>query len=274
MHNPAPRVLVFDSGVGGLSVAREVFLLHPQCQLHYLADNAYFPYGLKPDELLTQRIIHVLSQAIAQLQPHLVVVACNTASTLALTALRQRFDLPFVGVVPAIKPAAGLTQTGTIGLLATPATIARPYTQQLIADFAPNATVLRYGSSRLVTLAEAFLAGQTLNREALQAELNGLLQQPGGEAMDPLVLACTHFPLLKAQLMAISPRPLHWVDSGQAVAKRVGSYLPQSAASPPAPCLTLPVYHTGPLTSAQALPVEIARYFQAQLVVSLRYFPV
>lgn len=239
----------------------------------YLADNAYFPYGLKDDALLTQRLLTLFEQAISALNPSLVVVACNTASTIGLSALRQRFSVPFVGVVPAIKPAAALTQTGTIGLLATPATIARPYTQQLIQDFAPHAKVLRYGSSQLVSMAEHWLAGSRLCPNALLTELNGLLQQPCGDQIDTLVLACTHFPLLKQALMDVAPRPLHWVDSGHAVAKRLAHYLPAQLPHNPS-AHPLHFYHTAPLTAPTALPVAITQYFQSPVVVNLRLFPV
>lgn len=226
---PAPchHVLVFDSGLGGLSIAREIIATAPQCRISYLADTAFFPYGTKSDAALIHRIEEVLTKAIGQLAPDIVVIACNTASTLALQHLRERFRLPFVGVVPAIKPAAGLSATKTLGLLATPATVSRPYTAQLIADFAGDCQVIRFGSHTLVASAEASLCGLAPAAAHIEQELAGLLGQPGGDQIDTIVLACTHFPLLAKHLKEAAPQIRHWVDSGAAVARQVGVWLQQ-----------------------------------------------
>lgn len=216
------HILVFDSGLGGLSVAREIIRAQPQCRISYLADTAYFPYGTKNDAELIARIDTLMEQAIRTLAPDIIVIACNTASTLALAHLRCRFTQPFVGVVPAIKPAAGLSHSKTLGVLATPATIIRPYTAQLIADFAGDCRVVTFGSQALVSMAEAVLCGLQPPIEAIERELDGLFEQPQGANMDTIVLACTHFPLLGGILKQAAPHIRHWVDSGAAVARQVG----------------------------------------------------
>lgn len=221
------HVLVFDSGLGGLSIAREIIAAEPHCHISYLADTAYFPYGTKSDGELIARIEAVIEKALLLLAPDIVVIACNTASTLALSHLRQRFNLPFVGVVPAIKPAAGLSATKTLGLLATPATVSRPYTAQLIADFAGDCRVIRFGSHSLVATAEASLCGVAPAPLQIEQELAGLFAQTAGGDIDTIVLACTHFPLLTHSLKQAAPHIRHWVDSGAAVARQVGVWLRQ-----------------------------------------------
>src|SRR5690606_36569535 len=213
-----PRVLVFDSGVGGLSILAEIRARVPHCELVYACDNGAFPYGTKGEEELVARVDWVLKALIRATAPDIVVVACNTASTVALPHVHAHFQKPVVGVVPAIKPAAKLTQSGVIGLLATPATVARPYTLGLIADFASHCTVHRLGSARLVQIAEDKLRGQTPKTTEIRYIISPLLADP---ALDTLVLACTHFPLLRAELEAADPRPVQWVDSGEAIARRV-----------------------------------------------------
>ncbi|MEA3300008.1 MAG: glutamate racemase [Pseudomonadota bacterium] len=218
-----PRVLVFDSGVGGLSILAEIRARVPRCELVYACDNGAFPYGTKGEEELVARVDWVLKALIRATAPDIVVVACNTASTVALPHVRAHFQNPVVGVVPAIKPAAKLTHSGVIGLLATPATVARPYTLQLIADFASHCTVHRLGSARLVQIAEDKLRGQASDLAEIRDIISPLFTDP---ALDTLVLACTHFPLLRAELEAAAPRPVQWVDSGEAIARRVLDLLP------------------------------------------------
>lgn len=223
--NPAPskaRVLVFDSGVGGLSILTEIRQYIPGCELVYACDNAAFPYGTKGEEELVKRVDLVLKALIAQIDPDIVVVACNTASTVALPHIRNHFHKPVVGVVPAIKPAARLSQSRVIGLLATPATVSRPYTQQLIDEFAPDCTIIRVGSTELVQLAEQKLRGLAPDPEKLREIIAPLFANPH---TDTLILACTHFPLLRAELEAAAPRAIQWVDSGAAIARRVKSLL-------------------------------------------------
>jgi glutamate racemase len=167
----------------------------------------------------------VILAGIEATSADLVVVACNTASTLALDAVRAQVEIPVVGVVPAIKPAAALTQTGTIGLLATPKTVTRPYTDQLIAAFGAGKTVLRHGAVGLAGAAETKLAGETPDPQIFEAAIQGLFDQKGGEAIDVIVLACTHYPLVQAELETLAPHPVTWVDSGAAIARRTADLL-------------------------------------------------
>ncbi len=219
------NVLIFDSGVGGLSIVSEIRQLLPGLPLQYLMDSAAFPYGTKADDFLIQRILSVCTSAVRELNPDILVVACNTASTLALPALRQQLQRPVVGVVPAIKVAAGLSSSGQIGLLATPATVNRPYTDDLIREFAPHCEVRRFGSRELVQWAEDFIATGT-EATGLQAHLHNWLYQP--HPLSHVVLGCTHFPLLKPQLQQLFP-DIGWVDSGAAIARRVATLLGNQA---------------------------------------------
>lgn len=221
MVNDAKRVLVFDSGVGGLSVFDAIAASPHALELDYAADNAWLPYGLKSDAELQARVPALLSRLVAQWTPDAVVVACNTASTIALEAVRAALDVPVVGVVPPIKPAAAQTQTGTIGLLATPATVRRKYTDDLIAQFAADKTVVRFGSSALVAAAEHKLRGEPHDPAAITEAMEGLFGAPGGGEIDVVALACTHFPLLLQELSAAAPRACVWLDSGEAIARRV-----------------------------------------------------
>jgi len=214
-------ILVFDSGVGGLSVATEIRRLLPALSQHYLMDSAGFPYGIKDDASLTARVLEVCTQAVATHQPRLLVVACNTASTLALPALREALDIPVVGVVPALKVAANACPGGEIGLLATAATINRSYTDNLIRDFAGGCKVRRLGSTELVQWAEDWLA-YGREPEGLFEHLNSWLTQP--YPVGQVVLGCTHFPLLRGMLETLWPQ-VTWVDSGAAVARRVAQLL-------------------------------------------------
>ena len=225
MVNGVKRVLVFDSGVGGLSVFDAIAASGLALELDYAADNAWLPYGLKSDAELRARVPALLHSLVQQWAPDLVVVACNTASTIALDAVRAALPVPVVGVVPPIKPAAALTRTGVIGLLATPATVRRAYTNDLITQFAADKRVIRFGSSALVDTAERRLRGDTVDVAALAAEMQGLFGAPGGGEIDVVALACTHFPLIAHELAATATRPCVWLDSGEAIARRVGNLL-------------------------------------------------
>jgi glutamate racemase len=225
MVNAAKRVLVFDSGVGGLSVFDAIAASGHALELDYVADNAWLPYGLKSDAELKARVPALLKAMAAQWAPDIVVVACNTASTIALDEIRAALSVPVVGVVPPIKPAAALTRTGVIGVLATPATVRRAYTSDLIARFAANCRVIRFGSAALVEAAERKLRGETPDPSAITEAIEGLFGAPGGAEMDVVAQACTHFPLLTAELSAAAPRPCTWLDSGEAIARRAAHVL-------------------------------------------------
>jgi glutamate racemase len=225
MVNGARRVLVFDSGVGGLSVFDAIAASKHALVLDYASDNAWLPYGLKSDEELRARVPALLASLAAQWAPDVVVVACNTASTIALEQVRAALSVPVVGVVPPIKPAAALTKTGVIGLLATPATVRRKYTDDLIAQFAADKRMIRFGSSALVEAAEQKLKGGTPAPSAITEAMEGLFGAAGGPDVDVVALACTHFPLLGSELAAAAPRPVTWLDSGDAIARRVAHVL-------------------------------------------------
>lgn len=231
---PSPargRVLVFDSGVGGLTVASEIRALGPRLTVHYAADTGFFPYGDKSDEALRARLPVVAKALVAAVRPDVFVIACNTASTLALAEVRAALDIPVVGTVPAIKPAARLTETGTIGLLATPGTLRRAYTARLIEEFAAGKRVILHGSLELVNLAEAHARGEDVPVSAYAAAQAPLFEADGGDEIDTVVLACTHFPLVRGQLIATAPRPVSYIDSGAAIARQTIRVLPESTQS-------------------------------------------
>ncbi len=210
--------LIFDSGVGGLSVLHEILQLRPLLSFVYLADNAGLPYGDKTPEWLQHRVSAVIAAALQNYSPKLLVIACNTASTLVLPQIRSEVSFPVVGVVPAIKPAAALSKNRVIGLLATPGTVKRVYTDGLIQDFAKDCHVIRVGSSRLVELVERKLRGEVLPLDELRS-----ICQPFMESTpipDTIVLGCTHFPLVPTELQAVLPG-ITLVDSGAAIAQRV-----------------------------------------------------
>ncbi|MFT3728348.1 MAG: glutamate racemase [Terricaulis sp.] len=219
------RVLVFDSGVGGLSVFDAISRAGLALELDYVADNAWLPYGLKPDAALKARVPALLAALAAQWSPDAVVIACNTASTIALDEVRAALSIPVVGVVPPIKPAAALTKTGVIGVLATPATVRRPYTDDLIAKFANGTRVVRFGSAALVAAAEQKLRGEAVATDAIAEAIDGLFGATGDADVDVVALACTHFPLLAHELGAAAPRACSWLDSGDAIARRVAQVL-------------------------------------------------
>lgn len=213
-----PTVLVFDSGVGGLSVYDEVRKLLPDLHYIYAFDNEAFPYGEKPEQFIIERVLSIVEAVEKQHPLSLVIIACNTASTISLPALRTRFDFPVVGVVPAVKPAAKLTRNGVVGLLATRATVQRSYTHELISRFAHDCQILLLGSAELVEFAEAKLQGESVSEDALRKILRPWLKLP--EPPDTVVLGCTHFPLLTEELQHVLPDGTRLVDSGSAIARR------------------------------------------------------
>lgn len=214
-------LLFFDSGVGGLSVLAPTRALLPRAPLVYAADSAGFPYGTKSEEEIAARVPALLGRLAERYRPRLIVIACNTASTIALAHVRAALDIPIVGTVPAIKPAAELSKTRVIGVLGTEATVRQPYVDDLAARFAADCTVIRHGSAELVRLAEAKLHGETPDPERFRAVLRGLFDQPEGDRIDVIVNACTHFPLVEAELAATAPHPIAFVDGGPGIARRV-----------------------------------------------------
>ena len=221
MSSHAP-VLIFDSGVGGLSIFDAIQKYCPSLPLAFACDNEAFPYGPKEEHELVERVDAVLTTLIQHVQPSIVVIACNTASTVALPRLRAKFSVPFVGVVPAIKPAAQLSKTRRIGLLATPGTVKRAYTHHLMREFAADCAFISVGSTALVELAEQHLRGQ---RISLSSIVDILLPFHVDEEQRPdvIVLACTHFPLLADPLRQALRYEVQWIDSGEAIARRVAN---------------------------------------------------
>ena len=213
-------ILFFDSGVGGLSVVAPTRALLPHAPIVYAADSAGFPYGTKPEAEIAARVPALLGRLVERYRPRLVVIACNTASTVALPVVRAALDVPVVGTVPAIKPAAELSRTRVIGVLGTVATVRQPYVDDLAARFAADCTVLRHGSAALVEMAENALAGEIPPPGRIARELAGLFAQAGGERIDVIVNACTHFPLLESHMAAHAPG-VRFVDGGPGIARRV-----------------------------------------------------
>lgn len=221
--------LIFDSGVGGLSVSAAIRRRLPELALGYVCDNAAMPYGTKRgtkgDAWLVARIVAVCERACDLAQPRALVVACNTASTLALEALRHRLSIPVVGTVPAIKPAVELSQRRVIGLLATSATVQRPYLDRLIETFAVDCRVIRVAADSLVMEAERLLKGLAVDEARLREAVEPLRAESD---LDVVVLGCTHFPLLRGWLEPLMP-DVHWLDSGDAIARRLAVVLADGA---------------------------------------------
>lgn len=222
MRADAP-ILLFDSGVGGLTVLAELRKLLPQAPVIYAADIAGLPYGAKTEAEVAARVCGLLGRMSERWQPRLICIACNTASTIALAMVRDVLEVPIVGTVPAIKPAAALTKTGVVGVLGTEATIRQGYVDRLEAEFAEGKTLIRHGAGGLVGLAEAKLRGQPVPLTAVLDELKGLLAHSHAERIDTLVLACTHFPLLADELRAALGRTIALVDGAEGIAQRIAA---------------------------------------------------
>lgn len=218
-------MLVFDSGIGGLTVAREIRRQDPAAEIAYVADDAAFPYGAKDDAALAAHVVRLVSRLVHEHTPDLVVIACNTASTLVLPPLRARLSVPVVGTVPAVKPAASVTQSGAFSVIATPGTIRRDYTRALIAEHAPQCAVTLVGCDRLAAIAEAKMHGLPVDREAIAAEIAPAFVETEGRRTDAVVLGCTHYGFLADDLAAVSPWPVTWIDSAPAIARRAISLM-------------------------------------------------
>src|SRR3954451_4652964 len=204
--NPNAPILFFDSGVGGLSVLEPTRALLPRAPIVYAADSAGYPYGSRSEAEIASRVPALLGRLVERFHPRLAVIACNTASTIALEHVRSALNLPVVGTVPAIKPAAEVSKSRVIGVLGTEATVRQPYVDDLAAKFAPDYALIRHGSPELVELAEAKLAGEEVSVEDVQHAAQPLFEAPNGEKIDTVVLACTHFPLLADDLRAAFPQ--------------------------------------------------------------------
>lgn len=213
-------ILVFDSGIGGLSVMREARMLMHDHPFVYVGDDAGFPYGDWEESALTQRMVGLFDTLMAVHQPRVAIVACNTASTLIMPALRQRFDIPFVGIVPAIKPAAERTASGHITVLATPGTIKRRYTLALIEEFASHRHVTLVGATKLARMAEEHMQGKAIDTTLLAEELQPCFVEDGNSRTDIITLGCTHYPFLVNEMRKLAPWPVDWLDPAEAVARQ------------------------------------------------------
>ncbi|HWH22769.1 MAG TPA: glutamate racemase [Allosphingosinicella sp.] len=251
-------ILIFDSGIGGLSVLAPIRKLLPTAPIVYVADSAGYPYGTRTAGEIEARVPALLGRLAERFDPELIVIACNTASTIALDAVRAALDLPIVGTVPAIKPAAAVSKSRVIGVLGTEATVRQPYVDMLSAEFAADCRVLRHGSAELVDLAEAKLRGEAAGTDAYAQVLNGLLAQPEGERVDTIVLACTHFPLVEEELQAAAPRAIAFVDGSEGIARRT-AWLTRDHAWPDEPSEGV-AYFTGEAADAEAYRSGLARF--------------
>jgi len=223
-----PTILVFDSGLGGLTVLREIVATRPDANYVYVADDAFFPYGHHSEDQIVARVVPLIGELIAAHAPDLVVIACNTASTLVMSHLRSQYKLPFVGTVPAIKPACMRSKTKRVSVLGTKGTVQREYTRALIRDFAQGCEVTLVGSADLASLAEAALSGHEVQDPEILAELAPCFvgdSKAVSARTDTVVLACTHYPLLMDRFTALAPWPVDWIDPAPAIARRVADLL-------------------------------------------------
>lgn len=256
-----PAILVFDSGVGGLTVHAEIAGLLPDARYIYVADDAAFPYGRLSAEDCVRRVVEVVGRAIRKFAPDIVVIACNTASTVALPALRAAHGTPFVGTVPAVKPAAAISETKMISILGTPGTVSREYTHDLIIQFAADCRVTLVGAPRLAELAEAYLRGEEISDEDVRGEIAPCFRQKEGVRTDAVVLACTHYPLLLPLYRRLQPWDVTWVDPAPAIARRVVSLL-AGRAGPGAPAAdSIACFTSGRPETSSAERIMTARGF-------------
>jgi len=258
-----PKLLIFDSGLGGLTVFSEIVKLRPHAEYLYCADDAGFPYGSWKEPALVERVMKLMEGLIADHAPDMVVIACNTASTIVLPYLRVHWpDLPFVGTVPAIKPAAERTRSKMISVLGTPGTVARDYTQNLIAQFAGHCSVTLVGSKRLASLAEKYMHGERTSDADIVAEIAPCFKDQDGRRTDAFVLACTHYPLLVEEFKRLGCWPVEWIDPAPAIARRADQLLaerfgPDAATERPASRRTFFTSGARPLGS---LAATLTRY--------------
>jgi glutamate racemase len=256
--NQRPTILVFDSGLGGLTVFREIAKARPDASYVYVADDAFFPYARRSEEQLVGRVVPLMQQLIAIHVPDLVVIACNTASTLVLPHLRARLAVPFVGTVPAVKPACTASRSRLVSVLGTEATVQREYTRALIRDFGQGCDVTLVGAAHLAGLAEAALRGEAIDDDAIAQEIGPCFISSDGRRTDTIVLACTHYPLLLERLAQLAPWPVDWVDPAPAIARRVVDLVGPAAAN--AVSGTARAVFTSGLEPPPALAAALARF--------------
>lgn len=251
------RALVFDSGVGGLTIATELRKARADWTVDYAADSGFFPYGVKTDSELRRRLPDLCAALVETAKPDVLVIACNTASTLSLADIRARVAVPVVGTVPAIKPAADLTRSGVIGVLATPGTVRRAYLDDLEREFAAGKTVVRRGTAGLVDVAERAVRGEPVDQEAVANAVRPMFESPDGPRIDVVVLACTHFPLIREAIAAACPPGVTLIDTGQAVARQAARVAPTANNAPAGPSIA---YVTGGVANQAAMSPALARF--------------
>ena len=256
----ATSILVFDSGLGGLTVFREVAKARPDARYVYVADDAFFPYNDRGEAELVARVVPLVGELIETHRPDLIVIACNTASTLVLPHLRARFAVPFVGTVPAIKPACAQSISKRVTVLGTQATVSREYTRALIRDFANGSEVTLVGSARLAALAEAELKGNPAADELIARELAPCFVGEGGRRTDTIVLACTHYPLLLERLERLAPWPVTFIDPAPAIARRVKDLSGPSASAAGDHAPSARILFTSGRPPSAALGAALARF--------------
>jgi glutamate racemase len=253
----AATILIFDSGLGGLTVFKEVAKARPDARYIYVADDAFFPYGDHGEAVLVGRVCALVGELIAAHSPELVVIACNTASTLVLPHLRGRFSVPFVGTVPAVKPACAISISKRVSVLGTKATVSREYTRALIRDFGNGTDLVLVGSAHLAQFAEAELHGRPVEDRLITREIAPCFVDEGGRRTDTVVLACTHYPLLLERFEGLAPWPVRFVDPAPAIARRVLDLSgPASSAAAPAPSLIF----TSGRSPSERLSEALARF--------------
>jgi glutamate racemase len=254
------RVLVFDSGLGGLTVFAEIAKMRPDASYVYVADDAAFPYGALGERELVARVMAVMAHLIERHAPDLVAIACNTASTLVLGPLRARYPLlSFVGTVPAIKPAAAASSSRLVSVLATPGTVARDYTHALVREYAGDCEVALVGSARLAGLAEDWMKGSAIDEAEIAREIAPCFVESRGRRTDFIVLACTHYPLLQDHFTRLAPWPVNYVDPAPAIARRVDTLLGSIPASSP-PGSRAPAVFTSGISPGDALQTALRKF--------------
>ncbi len=252
-----PKILVFDSGLGGLTVFAEIVKLRPMSDYLYAGDDAVFPYGRLSEADVVARVMEVMERLVSLHRPDIVVIACATASTLVLPPLRRRWPaIPFVGTVPAIKPAAAASQSRIFSVLATPGTVAREYTRDLIRSFAQECAVTLVGAKGLAVLAEAAMRGEPVPDAAILDEIAPAFVEAEGRRTDTIVLACTHYPLLLDTLERLSPWRVTFIDPAPAIARRVDALL--TAYGMPTPGAAIPGAEDAPVPPRAALFTSVA----------------
>ena len=212
-------IVFIDSGVGGLPYLKMVREYMPEENLVYVADNKNFPYGEKQANELQGIILNLIQNIVDKISPKLVVIACNTASVVALSLLREEFGIPFVGVVPAIKPAGEYSENGKIGLLATRKTVEDPYTDTLINEFASSCRVEKYAGIDLVEFVENKYF--TSSEEAKMQIVSEASEYFTNCKIDSLVLGCTHFVYLMDYFKKSLGSSVDIIDSREGVSRQI-----------------------------------------------------